>query len=801
MRVRACLLLAVGLWLLCAVEALAFDPLVIGQTERLVAGLRDELTRVEQTLQLPALNDDQISGARRELEDIRSRAVAGSLSLDGPIVEVTQQLASLGPAPASGQSEPEVIADRRDTLTSSLSRLQSAKKQLDVTIVETEQQIDRTAASQRNQFFQRIFEPSRSILNPQLWYEGGLGFAILIGRLGGLIGSWWTDISVTANFALLMLAPSLLAALIILYRITRRWLLARYGSLLRLHREPDETDRLWRIVRGTLFAFVAVSALVVIFLFTLRAAHVLTPRFEQLFKSLAEALIFAVTMGTAATRIAASGESHWRIIDVDDRAAGRLAFLAVFAAVLSAAEKFTTELSAILYLPIGFSVAQSALFALIMIVTVGAITIILTNQEGRGDETGGEHYFTWVRPFVPLTWLIIGTSAAALLLGYIAFAGFIAQQLIDTAYLVVSLFLVHHLSEALVVSSLDPKSRVGRALRRITGLGSRGVARFGLMMRTIIDLALAFVGVPLLLLNWTVTWIDFGSWFDTLLIGFKIGNVTVSLSSVFLVLTIVVAGVLITKLLMRWLDTRVLAQTQIDRGVRDSIGKGVSYAGYIIAAGFAFSAAGFGFSNIVIIAGALGIGIGFGLQSIVNNFISGLILLVERPVRVGDWVQLTSGEGIVRRINVRSTEIETFDSCTIIVPNSSLITEAVKNWTHDDTIARFRITLSAPYDSDADFIKDTMLKLAKDHALVLHRPEPKVLLTGFSTATLDFELRAFVGDALNAVDVASDIRFALWAAVRQKGIGIVVPVVYDVRIVDGSLPSGPPDAQTAGQKP
>ena len=131
-------------------------------------------------------------------------------------------------------------------------------------------------------------------------------------------------------------------------------------------------------------------------------------------------------------------------------------------------------------------------------------------------------------------------------------------------------------------------------------------------------------------------------------------------------------GIAITRYVTAWLQRRVLTATRLDKGVQDSIRTGAGYFGYILAAGFALSAAGVNFSNLAIIAGALGVGIGFGLQSIVNNFVSGLILLAERPVRVGDWVVTTAGEGIVRTINVRATEIETFDNCTIFIPNSNL---------------------------------------------------------------------------------------------------------------------------------
>ena len=232
-------------------------------------------------------------------------------------------------------------------------------------------------------------------------------------------------------------------------------------------------------------------------------------------------------------------------------------------------------------------------------------------------------------------------------------------------------------------------------------------------MRTFVDILLVFIGMPILFLLWTVTWIDFRALANKAFFGFDVGSVTVSPSSILLVAFALFSGIAVTKLFVGWLNRRILLETRIDKGVQDSIRKGATYAGYIIAAGFALTAAGLEFSNLAIVAGALGVGIGFGLQSIVNNFVSGLILLAERPIRVGDWVSIPAGEGLVKKINVRATEIETFDGCSIIVPNSNLITEPVKNWTHSDTMGRFTVNVSVAYDSDAEKVKELLLQLTQ----------------------------------------------------------------------------------------
>ena len=362
-----------------------------------------------------------------------------------------------------------------------------------------------------------------------------------------------------------------------------------------------------------------------------------------------------------------------------------------------------------------------------------------------------------------------------MLLGYLSLATYIAQQLFRTALLMTALFLVHHLSDAAVAASFDPQTRFGKFLRRITGLGERAIERLGIVFRILVDFLLVITGLPLLFLLWTVTWVNFSSLFVTAVFGVQIGDVTISPWSVTVLLLILASGILLTKLLIRWLDRRILVDTRIDKGVQDSIRKGATYTGYIIAAGFALTAAGLDFSNLAIVAGALGVGIGFGLQSIVNNFISGLILLAERPIRVGDWVALPVGEGLVKRINVRSTEIETFDYCTIIVPNTNFILEPVKNWTHGDNIGRFLVAVTVDFSSDAESVKRLLLDTVREHEKVLSSPEPSVVLARFSPTGLDFELRAYVADVFTSGLVASEIRFQVLTLFREKGITIPQP--------------------------
>ena len=213
----------------------------------------------------------------------------------------------------------------------------------------------------------------------------------------------------------------------------------------------------------------------------------------------------------------------------------------------------------------------------------------------------------------------------------------------------------------------------------------------------------------------------------------------------------------------------------MDAGVRNSVRTASGYFAVIVVLLLAFGAAGVDFSNIAIVAGALSVGIGFGLQSIVNNFVSGLILLAERPIKVGDWVQVAGGEGTVRKINVRSTEIETFDRCSVIVPNSTLISETVSNWTHDDLMGRVRVMVGVSYNADPKQVEEILVACAKAHERCLDFPAPHVVFQNFGASSLDFELRMFISDVLYVTFVASDLRFQIYTALKEAGIEIPFP--------------------------
>jgi small-conductance mechanosensitive channel len=246
----------------------------------------------------------------------------------------------------------------------------------------------------------------------------------------------------------------------------------------------------------------------------------------------------------------------------------------------------------------------------------------------------------------------------------------------------------------------------------------------------------------------------------------------------------------------------------MEHSARNALVTTFGYVAMAIAALVALSLAGISFGNLAIIAGALSVGIGFGLQNIVNNFVSGIIMLVERPVRNGDWIVVGDTEGYVQRISIRTTTIQTLDRADVIVPNSDLISGKVTNWTLGDTWGRIKIPIGVAYGSDVETVIETLLEIANNNEDVIkgnpQLPDPYVLFLDFGDSSLDFELRAIIRNINRRLRVISDINRAINAAFKKQGIEIPFPQ-RDVNF-RGSLQIErdsrvPPEAPDGGEFP
>lgn len=261
--------------------------------------------------------------------------------------------------------------------------------------------------------------------------------------------------------------------------------------------------------------------------------------------------------------------------------------------------------------------------------------------------------------------------------------------------------------------------------------------------------------------------------------GFDVGSFHVVPSSIILAILVFSLTVVLSRLFKKKVAEPWINHTHLDRGARDATLTIIGYVGFIVAALFALSIAGINFKNLAVIAGALSVGIGFGLQNIVNNLVSGLILLFERPIRSGDWIEVGDTHGYVKSINIRSTEIQTFDRVEVIVPNSELISNQVTNWMLHDKIGRLILSIGVAYGSDVEKVHDILFDIISKHPEVITNSHnitpPRVLFLSFGDSALNFELRFFLRDISCRRTVTSEINFAIDKAFREADIEIPFP--------------------------
>jgi small-conductance mechanosensitive channel len=226
----------------------------------------------------------------------------------------------------------------------------------------------------------------------------------------------------------------------------------------------------------------------------------------------------------------------------------------------------------------------------------------------------------------------------------------------------------------------------------------------------------------------------------------------------------------------RFLWLRVLIRTSLDEGQRYAFAHIAGYIVYLFGLLVGLQLVGLNLSNLVLLGSAIGIGLGFGLQNIANNFVSGIIILTERPIRVGDRVEVGGTNGDVIRIGSRSTWVRTNENVVIIIPNSEFINNRVTNWTVNDRQVRFAFPVGVSYGSDPERVRKILAEVALRHPDVLEDPYPEVLFAGFGDSSLDFQLRVWtIRRVQTPLVLGSELYYAIFAAFRQHGIEIPFP--------------------------
>lgn len=526
----------------------------------------------------------------------------------------------------------------------------------------------------------------------------------------------------------------------------------------------------WTALATVAVPVAAIAALGV----TLDSFDLLDASLHPIWRRLVEAVARIAFAYALARAVFAPTHPNWRLIDPGDRLARLLVRLVTLVATVMSIARLLEQIEETVQATVPVVIVTRGVSVMIITALIAVAVIALPRRvEDAEDEAlrtaQGRDWVSIARVFGVLTIVLLIAACAA---GYVTFANFVILQLGWTAAVGAVLYIVAISARGGVEAALAPTSMIGRNLINNVGLRREQLAPLAVLLSGLLTLVCLLVAALAALAPLGYESGDFFSNLRDAFFAITIGGVTISPSAALVAVVLFALVLTAVHALRRWLDVRFLPLTRLDVGLRNSISATLGYAGVILAAAVALSHLGLGFEKLAIVAGALSVGVGFGLQSIVNNFVSGLILLWERAIRVGDWVVVGDEQGYVKRINVRSTEIETFDRATMIVPNSNLVAGVVKNWLRGDKVGRIKIALSPHSGVDPEQMRDILISTARAQAGVLRIPAPQVMFLGMEAATFKFELWCYVEDVEQSSRVRSDLLFELHRRLGSEGVSL-----------------------------
>ena len=406
---------------------------------------------------------------------------------------------------------------------------------------------------------------------------------------------------------------------------------------------------------------------------------------------------------------------------------------------------------------------------LLVLAVIAVLTCLLSTREEHTK--AAEKPTAWLRTigfsgrlFAAL--LVIGVVANVV--GSVGLATFVTDGIMYAFFGFIFLFLAVQVLQGVVRITL-----MTDAANRISIIRSRSNNIQSVLFRLIQSIAMiSWVYVVLtgfLIIDPVVTFIE-----DGLVSEISVGELSLSPKDVLFFVLVIWLSLKLSQFICFVLEAVALPRMHLPRGAPAAILTLTHYAVMVVGVLFALSAAGFDMGRVTIIFGALGVGVGFGLQNVVNNFLSGLILLFERPIKIGDVIEINNDLAVVKHIALRSSTVRTYDGAMLIVPNANLISAVVINWTYGTDKQRVEIPVGVAYGTDPSTVIELLIAIAKKHSDVSDTPEPKAIFLGFGDSSLDFELRVWV-PVSTRMTIISDLLVAITAALAEAGIEIPFP--------------------------
>ena len=683
------------------------------------------------------------------------------------------QLNQLGAPPAEGAPpEDQDIAATRARLSDELGKSQARVKRAELVITRV-QAIENDIGRREQEITQRKL----AVQGPMPWsiatWQAALSEDdVIYKKIQPSAVQWWRNLRIAKmGWVAIGIGVGILILAGILAFPVRRWVLAKWGPRAEMD-APSYARRIVAAVASTialiLLPTLAIAALYIVFVFTLPQEF--DPAFPIFVWGGAGSLVLFFVVSGLAVACLSPELPAWRIVPVPMKAAAKLGHKVVTGAGLLLLVSIAANAVSS---PATLQPSENFVSILALVASIITVSVFLPCLRAKYwiSDTHFRSRLSWI--VRTLSALIMVGALAAALAGFSSLAGDLLSALFRSALLIGGALLLREVIGEGIRAFMTPGRRFYDSLSRTTGLSPETGRRLTFWVRFAADVILWPPVIYGVLLACKISPTLLNAWLVRVFTQIQLGDINLSLVDVAIAILTVVLGLLVVSGVKRWVRERVMPNTQLDLGMQNSIATGVGYFGGLIVIMVAIMVLGIDFSSIALVAGALSVGIGFGLRTVVENFVAGLLLLIERPIKTGDWIVVSGTEGIVKSISVRSTEIETFDRASVIVPNSALIASPVTNWTHKNRIARVIVKLSVAPSADARQIERILLGCAGEAEHVMKHPAPSVIFRALGEEKLDFELRCFVADTDYYLPTLSALNFAIDAAMRRGQIQAV----------------------------
>ena len=756
----------------------------------------------------------QLSSLRDRISGLQDRAIAiradSKEALDAvadliPAEDEGSGASSSGPAPnAAAESGEETAAARLEesALAEVTAPFRNINRRASIAAanarladIDARRLLDALSRSRDSVFVSSVMDRGMSPLRPEVWSGAVQSIDDVWSELSREITTWrGTQIERGTPYPvaiLLGISIVLLGGLFWLYRVFYKWELKRNTET-----RPSRQTVAYLAMASFIGRFAA-ALIVVMSIIGVAKLLGMDLLESQAGRQLAFITVAVLCMRALVSAVMAPRTTAFRLIGVGDEAASAISLSFVLLVLAFAIESVLTA-SGALASP-GEALVAVRTFSLAVL--TGGLLIWLAIQMKAKTEEGKSTLRVVIR------WLLVAVSVtiiATSLFGYHFLSRFVVERLILLVIVFLIAILVREFIRAMSLKFLSGvvEERRYESARDDDDGGERPELNSEFWIRMSVDTLVVMCLPPFLLLALGLPATELWNEIRWLLSGFEIGGQRISLGSILSAILTVIAIMVATRLVQRTLERQILPKSQISSGAANSLVTLLGYAGVIIAFISAIGVVGFDLSSLAIIAGALSVGIGFGLQSIVSNFVAGLILLFERPFKIGDWIVTPSGEGTVQKINVRATEVLTFDRRSIIVPNAELVSNSFGNWTHKSDVMRVAIDVGVKYGTDTRKVEKALLDVAQSNEYFRKDPPPYVVFTEFGDSSLNFQLRAYI-IADHIVVAPSEAKHEIAAMFESEDITIPFPqrdIHFDWPGAPKSLQQEDPEGEDDGSQ-